>query len=344
MLSELILTACYHNKFLGGHMNARRILSVAFCLATSLLATSLLTTPAAATHPFTMVESGFDVTDLGDSSGPKGAVCSPGGVWGNYVYVGESNGNAIERIDFADNVSFFAGGAPDIAFPVGMVFGPGPASTFGTFLYVASYGSGRITRVDPSGIPSLFVNFPSVSDVTFDPTGSYGNDLFAIEYFGGISTVDQFGAIAPFSPGVTSSYFRFGPGGAWGTGLYATSNDVSPGIGIITVDIAGTPALFSGGMNIPEQFDWAFGGGFGGDMFVANFGNAEILRVKPDGTYTVFANTARPAGIVFCNDCLYVTSFEGGCWKICNSPTPVENTSWGTIKGAYGSVDNAQPE
>ena len=35
-------------------------------------------------------EPGFTVTFLGSSAGPKGLRCSPGGVWGDYVYVSET--------------------------------------------------------------------------------------------------------------------------------------------------------------------------------------------------------------------------------------------------------------
>jgi hypothetical protein len=286
------------------------------------------------------MEPGFEVTDLGSGAGPKGAACSPGGVWGNYIYIGESNGNAVERIDFADNMTIFASGSPDIDFPVGMVFGPGPAADFGTYLYVASYGSGRITRLDPSGTPSLFLPFPSVSDLTFDPTGAYSTDMFAIEYFGGISTVDAGGVITPFAAGVSSSYMRFGPGGAWGTGLYATSNG-APGIGIIQVAPDGTPSLFAGGFVTPEQFDWAFGGVWGGDMFATDYATGDIYRIQSDGTATVWANIApeRPAGMTFCNDCLYITSHAGGCWRVCASPVPVETTTWGGLKATYAGED-----
>lgn len=307
---------------------------------TLICAAVLVGSPASA--QLVVVEPGFDVTDLGSSSGPKGAECSPGGVWGPYVYIGESGGNAIEQLDFFNFATLFASGSPDIDFPVGMDFGPGPANDFGTFLFVASYGSGRITRLDPSGNPSLFTLFPSVSDVKFDPTGAYSNELFAIEYFSGISTVSSGGIITPFAAGIQTSYMRFGPGGAWGTGLYATNNSPVPGVGIIQVDSGGTSSMFSPGFTTPEQFDWAFGGAWGGDMFATDFATGELWRVKSDGSRTLFATVnpgERPAGLVFCNDCIYMTSYGGGCWKICEAPVPVESRTWGGIKQGHGSVD-----
>jgi hypothetical protein len=178
------------------------------------------------------------------------------------------------------------------------------------------------------------VAYPQVSDVKFDPTGAYGNELFATTYVGGLSTVSSGGVTSPFAPTVSSSYMRFGPGGAWGTGIYATSN-AAPGVGIIQVDSGGTPTLFCGGFSTPEQFDWAFGGAWGGDMFATDFATGEVWRVKSDGTRTLFGTVnpgERPAGMTFCNDCLYLTSYGGGCWKVCEAPVPVEAVSWGMIK------------
>ncbi len=319
-------------------MNARRIASASLVLlAASAAAFAPGSASAQSANPFTVQEPGFTTTDLGATSGPKGAACSPGGVWGDYIYVSESSGDAIGRIDFSDAMSPFASGAPDIAFPVGITFGPGPLSNFGTYMYVASYSSGRITKVDPSGIPSLFVMFPQVSDVKFDPTGAYSTDLFAISYYGTITTVDPAGTITPFASGVASSYMRFGPGGAWGTGLYATCNAGSLGVGIVTIDAGGSATSFVSGFTVPEQFDWASGGAFMGDMFATDMADGKVWRIKSDGTKTLFATGERPAGVTFCNGCLYITSYAGGCWKVCNAPVSVKGTSWGTLKQMYGT-------
>jgi hypothetical protein len=139
--------------------------------------------PAQAVDVLVMNESGFTVTDLGAGPGAKGLRCSPGGVWGDYVYVALSfsGGGIIERIDFFDNVSVFTS---TMNFPVGMEFGPGPAGTFGNFLYVANFGAGgSIRKVDPSGVVSSWVpSYPSASFIRFDPTSVYGTGLFANKF------------------------------------------------------------------------------------------------------------------------------------------------------------------
>jgi len=273
---------------------------------------------AQAVDVLNVVEPGFSVTDLGVGPGAKGLRCSPGGVWGDYVYVAESSspGGLIVRIDFFDNVSLFASG---LAFPVGMDFGPGPAGGFGNYLYVADAAPGnRIVKISPAGIPSLFTTYPQAGSVRFDPTGAYGTDLFAVPAFlptGTIDTVDGTGSVTPFSTPLGSAYLGFGPGGPWGTGLYATR---VPGE-IVKVTAGGALVPFVTGLSFqPEGFDWAFGAGWDGDMFHADYGSGTFHRVHPDGTFSAWATVpgGRPADVAFCNCALYLVSASGGCWKV----------------------------
>lgn len=298
----------------------------------AILLCSFLALPAVGqspSGPLIVTEGGFCVTELDPGFGAKGGECSPGGIWGDYVYFGDSVGNVIDRVDFFDAMFPFASGPPNISFPVGLVFGPGPASTFGDYLYVASYSSSQISRVTPAGVTSFFASLPAPGDVTFDPSGAYGNDLFATTAFTGpISTIDPAGVVTVFSAAVQATYIRFGPGGIWGSGLYSTTIG-----GIATVDIAGTPTLLSSGFSGPEGFDWAYGPGFDGDMFVPDVITDEIWRVKPDGTRTLWATLSGASSVTWCNDVLYVTSLDGGCFKVESCPpTPVQATSWGSIK------------
>jgi hypothetical protein len=77
----------------------------------------LLLVPNPSHAQLVVQERGFDVTTLAPGVGAKGIECSPGGIWGDFVYVADSNGGVIETIDFADNVSLFASG---LSFPVGI--------------------------------------------------------------------------------------------------------------------------------------------------------------------------------------------------------------------------------
>ena len=290
--------------------------------------------PALTQDVLTMAEPGFTVTDLGAGPGAKGLTCSPGGIWGDYIYVAVSSSSMgiIERIDFFDNPSVFATG---MDFPVGMAFGPGPAGGFGDFLYVADFSvAGAIRKVDQFGnviTPAWVAPHALASYVRFDPTGVYSNDLFANHFLSTpIETIDPSGTVVtPFSS-VNSVAFNFGPGIAgWDSMLY--SNDNAAGE-IVKIDTGGTSTTFSVGYGAQvEGFDWAFGPGWGDDMFVADYTLSTYFRVQPDGSKTVWATIplGRPADVAFCNCALYVVSAGGGCWKVVSDASDPDGDSFG---------------
>ncbi|HEX5131631.1 MAG TPA: FlgD immunoglobulin-like domain containing protein [Candidatus Krumholzibacteria bacterium] len=279
-----------------------------FVLSLSFLSTSI--EPARA--QLTMMEPGFTVTNLGSASSAKQVECSPGGVWGNYVYMAASVYNIIERMDYADVSSLFAT-MPFNAFPVGLAFGPGPANNFGDFIYVADYGTSTIEKVDPAGVVTPFTTLSLATSTTFDPTGAYSTDLFAVTgYSGPIYTVDPSGVATVFAA-VPSLYIKFGPGGAWGTGMYSTSQSA---VGYVKVDALGNATNFCTGFTNPEGFDWATGTLFMGDMFAADVSTSEVWRIKDDGTRTLFASMPTAADVAFCNGAMYLVSFHGECYKV----------------------------
>ncbi len=292
-------------------------------IATSIVLALACTFIVPAAHAqLTLNESGFDVTDLGSSTGAKGVECSPGGIWGDYIYIADSVGDKIERIDFADNMTIFATLDPN-SFPVGMTWGPGPGSNFGDFMFVAAYSGNKVLKITSTGTGSTFITISLPSDCVFDPSGAYGNDMFVVTaYSGPIYKVDEFGTPTVWSA-VPGLYMKFGPGGAWGSGMYATSQSA---IGIVTVDAAGVATNFSTGFTNPEGFDWATGTGFGGDMFVPDVTTGEIWRVDDTGTRTLWATLPSAADVAFCNGALYIVSFHNGeCYKV-EPETPVAVT------------------
>ena len=317
---------------------------------------SLSAGAAQAVDVLTMIEPGFTVTDLGSAPGPgaKGLRCSPGGIWGDYVYVSDSGSadGVIKRIDFFDNVTTFATG---LQFPVGMDFGPGPAGDFGDFLYVADYAPGNeIVQIDDTGAITSFVAYTNAGSVRFDPTGVYGTDLFAISAFlptGLVDEIDSLGNVTAFSTTtINSSFINFGPGGAWGTGLYATRNAPIPSDPgeIVQVLSDGTivPFITTGLSNQPEGFDWAFGPDWDGDMFQADFGSGLFNRIQPDLTITPWAEVVdgRPADVAFCNCALYLVSFSGGCWKVVSDASDPDGDGWGNPCDNCPDVANPNQE
>ncbi len=272
--------------------------------------------PAVAAAQHGVVEPGFAVTTLPSGGGALAIECSPGGIWGDFVYVSESFDGAIDRIDPNDQVSTFTS---SLDFPTGMTFGPGPGANFGNFLYVAQFDLNVITRVDTLGVPSAFATVTDASDAKFDPSGAYGTDLFTTTAFSGpILTVDPMGASTSFATS-ESTYLRFGPGGAFGSGLYASSHGMAPGI--VTVDSGGTVSLFATGFSEPQGFDWAFGKGFGGDLFATDIIDGAIYRVASDGSKSLFATLDSATDVAFCNDALYAVDFNGGRYKVAFAPS-----------------------
>lgn len=291
-------------------------------IVTVLALACTLLAPGAARAQLDIQETGFTVTDLGSSNGAKGVECSPGGIWGDFIYIADSIGDRVERVDFSDNMFLFSTLAPG-AFPVGMAFGPGPGSNFGDFLYVACYGIHEVVKITPTGTASTFAAISAPSDCKFDPSGAYGNDMFVAQaYSGPIYKVDEFGTATTWST-VPSLYMRFGPGGAWGTGMYATSQSA---VGIVTIDAAGVPTNFATGFTNPEGFDWAYGTGFDGDMFAPDVTAGQIWRIQSDGTKTLWATLPQAADVAFCNGALYIVTFHTGeCYKV-EPETPVAVT------------------
>jgi hypothetical protein len=172
----------------------------------------------------TLLEPDYTLTTLPSGIGSAGLACSPGGAWGDFVYVADSAAGWIERIDFNDNVSTFAG---PFSFPVGLEFGPGPGDDFGTLLYVGDFASSRVSRVTTGGTISSFASFPGPGEMTFDPSGAYGTQLFVgSPVSSSIRTIDH-GGSSDFFSSAPSDYLSFGPGGAWGDGLYSTDRSGS---------------------------------------------------------------------------------------------------------------------
>ncbi len=299
-----------------------------------LLCAFLTWLPGSAAAALVLNDSNYAVIDLPPSVGAKGVECSPGGVWGNYVYVSDSNNGTVDKIDFTDHMLMYAMG---FDFPVGMAFGPGPAGTFGTYLYVANNGTDEILRVTPAGVVSPFATVTSPGDVAFDPSGAYGTGLFATSaYTGPIWRITSAGVPSSFST-LASLYLKFGPGGAWGAGLYATSNAFSGiGPGIAKVASNGTATLFSGGFTSPEGFCW----GFGGDMFATDLSTGQIWRITSGGTKTLFGTTDTPADVTFCNGNLYVVSYGGACYKVIHLTAGVDE---GPVARGFSPV-RVQPD
>jgi hypothetical protein len=173
--------------------------------------------------------------------------------------------------------------------------------------------------LDPNASTTLAYTIGGfIGESAVDASGSFGSDLFFQQTdsdFPGtpprsaaIWRIDAAGTFTAFAD-LHFGEMRFGPGGDWGTDLYVDGLSFAPN---------GTPAAFATPFN---EFAWASGTGFGGDMLAYVSGEAPdvIFRVKPDGTRTPFASgvtgqlTACDGGlwIAYGRGCLVVTPKPG---------------------------------
>jgi len=188
----------------------------------------------------------------------KSIVWGTGTAYGDYLYICDEFENStwsqgeVTRVDSFGNGTPFAG--PGLDQPGGLEIDR--TGNFGGYMYVASMGSDRITRVLPDGQTELLYSFDISSSfspfaIDFDPAGRYDGLMYvAIAYGsdpqGGISTFDPAGNRSEFAPDIIT---------AWELGFDTT------------------------------------GAMFDGDLFV--YGSAgygpRLFRVAPDGSAEAFA-------------------------------------------------------
>jgi len=210
----------------------------------------------------------------------------------------------------------FAGGSP-----VDLAFSPAQGA-FGDLLWVITDESVHgPSSLDANGQSAGILLFEEPSGIAFDPTGAFGGALFTFTPVGfapsgpfgdGVYSLDdpQVHAVQ-IAPSLGAIPRRFGPGGPWGTDLYASTG--------WTLAPDGTETQFPFPFG---EFDWMPGQGWGGDMF-ARCGSDAICRVKPDGTATLFATGASGQNlqVVSCGGFLWVLE-TGNCRRITASPGP----------------------
>lgn len=281
-----------------------------------------------------MVEPGFRVRHLdscgyGYNNGLPGAglrasistgACTPGGPWGDHLLLAAKNSGLdfyyVEAVDADGSSRYYAlGGTGEPDDYTNLAFSPlgwrGGDLLFAT-LHTAINDSTQVLVQTPSGtagppihlptgLPPLV--FPSATALAVDPSGDFGNDLFfeVNDWFNhvylGVYREDAAGNTTLFS--ASGRVGRFGPGGAWGTGLYGEGAILDP-----------SGALTPFPVNFGRDFDWVEGPGFGGDMF-AECGSA-ICRIRPNGDSTIFATGTLGTTLRACFGSLWLAG-GGGC-------------------------------
>jgi hypothetical protein len=169
---------------------------------------------------------------------------------------------------------------PDLLFPAGIVFTTG--GTFGSNMYVSDYDIGDVFRLPGCNAGTLFADMFAPGSIVQPPAGSaYGDYLYTCEAFEGpIYRLNAAGTKTSWLE-LEATYLKFGPGGAWGTGMYATQY-IFEQEGIVKISSAAAVTPFVTDFLTPEGFDW----GFDGDLFATDASYGEIYRIKPNGTKT----------------------------------------------------------
>lgn len=200
----------------------------------------------------------------------------------------------ISTINPSGIVTDFVTKLAGIAYPEGLVFGPG--GDFGTDLYFidsfTTTGSARdiIFRADASGNIQEFLNLGTdgSNDLSFGIGNEFGNDLYVASFGLGILRINSSRDISFFSRAVPYNIaVKFGPGGDFGTDLYVGGYHG----GIYKMNGGGQAELFVAGI-VPVTDGLAFSQNniFGNFLYATDYNTGEILRIDPYGTATVFAS------------------------------------------------------
>ena len=278
-----------------------------------LIAAGALLAAGVARAQMTMNESGFVCVLLSEDVA-KQCEIGTGAGGDTCLYYGSFDG--LKRRCATGDVGVICD--PSLTFPAGIAFSTG--GSFGSNLYVADYGLGGVYRAPGCQPMSLFASITDCGSIAFPPSGSaYGDFLYACEAFNGpIKRVSSTGVVTDWVT-LAATYLRFGPGGAWGAGLYATDFANIGNNRITKVSSAGAVTTFVSGFFVAEGFDW----GFDGDMFATDPSAGIVYRVKSDGTKTTFATLNGAADVAYRKgeQALYVVSNQGGLWKVVRAGT-----------------------
>ena len=204
---------------------------------------------------------------------------------------------------------------PSLSFVVGIAASTG--GSFGDAIYLADNAVGDVHRAVGCTPSTLFATLNAPGALAFPPVGSaYGDFLYACAAFSGpIYRITPTGDVSEWQA-IPTTYFKFGPGGTWGNSMFATYYELSGASSIVRVSSTGaitTLAPFPAG-GTAEGFDW----GFGGDLFGADVALGKVMRIRPDGTTTVFAYLDGAADVAYkpSENALYVVSYFGGLYRI----------------------------
>lgn len=173
----------------------------------------------------------------------QGVEWTGGSSYGDFVYIANTYGQNIKKVDTSGNVSTFA------TLPYEpLVLALDGSGNYGNKLYAATRNSTRIYSINASGGVSQFANLGSLTDgfpldIAIDPTGRYNGSMYVC--LANVTNTNYQGILAIDPQGNVTQYRA---GGYWGTHLVFDST--------------------------PEAV-------FGGDLFLG--GGSAIKHLTPEG-------------------------------------------------------------
>ena len=246
---------------------------------------------------------------------------TPGGGYGDSLFVSEFDANRISRITAAGAVLPLSA---HVQYAVAVLFGSGG---FGNFLYASeSYSSnGNVVRITPTGGKTTFASgIAGPLDMVWGTGGDFGYDLYVTAANDDlIYRVDSSGNKTVFASNLSRpSVIAFAKGGAFGTDLYFTNSE---GGQVLKVDASGNVQTFTTGLNYPVGLDFGTHTPFGDYLFVSERNSGKIIRIASDGTKTDFATGFTgpveihfSQGGLYANDMLVVDGEGGAIHRIKN--------------------------
>ena len=291
---------------------------------------------AAVLHPSS--PSAQVVSTYGDVSRPWGLAFD---ALGN-LYVSErvSGAGFVSRIP--------PGGGPATPFvggmitPAGMAFSASGDLYVGDFGLTGGFGPGRIWKVTPAGVRTVFSEHPALNDPAFLEFDAAGDLLVSDRVQRVLWRLSPSGGLSQYGPTLG------GPGEWAGQFVIEPSGDIVIGVGSALTRLAAgglSLSIVATDLGSVQGVARAPGGGF----VVGRNGASDLWLVSEGGVAVPWAGSTAgcvdglaaeakfgaPQGLTTRDSRLFVADSECNSVRMIETPTAARATSWGRVKSTY---------